>query len=164
MKILVFSDSHASLGFMRKCIHALRPDCILHLGDYYDDGETIAQENPQLRFYQVPGNCDRYRCPPDAPQALLPVLEGVKIFMTHGHNHGVKLGTGAFIADARRAGAQIALYGHTHRAECYQTEDGLWVMNPGSCGYGGSVGIIGIQNNSIKNCCILKESELEDIL
>ena len=24
---------------MRKCISLLKPDCILHLGDYYDDGD-----------------------------------------------------------------------------------------------------------------------------
>ena len=164
MKILIFSDSHASLGFMRKCITKLRPDCILHLGDYYDDGQIIAQENPHLRFYQVPGNCDRYRCPPDAPQVLLITLDGVKIYMTHGHNHHVKAGTGALVADAHRSGAHIALYGHTHSMECYRDADGLWVMNPGTCSYGGSVGVIGTENNQIKYAYLLKESDLEDTL
>jgi len=34
--------------------------------------------------------------------------------------------------DARKAGADILLFGHTHRAYCQQLEDGLWVMNPGT--------------------------------
>ena len=71
MKILVLSDSHSGLSFMRECIKQLKPDAIVHLGDYFDDGQTIAEENPYIRFYQVPGNCDMYRCPPFAHEILL---------------------------------------------------------------------------------------------
>ena len=35
-------------------------------------------------------------------------------------------------AQARKAQADILLFGHTHRAYCQQEEDGLWVLNPGS--------------------------------
>ena len=66
MKILVFSDSHASLSFMRRCVEAVKPDMLIHLGDYYDDGALIHMEYPQIPFRQVPGNCDRYRTPPHA--------------------------------------------------------------------------------------------------
>ena len=62
MTILVFSDSHSSLGFMRRCMETVHPDGVIHLGDYFDDGEVIREENPGIPFYQVPGNCDRYRC------------------------------------------------------------------------------------------------------
>ena len=161
MKILVFSDSHASMGFMRKCISLLKPDCVLHLGDYYDDGDTIRQENSGIRFYQVPGNCDRYRCTPEAQQVLQPVIDGVRFFMTHGHMHHVKMGTGAFVADAKRSGADIALYGHTHQPECF-FDGGMWVMNPGPCGYGGSIGVVVTRDHKITTCYLLKESELED--
>ena len=64
MKILVLSDSHAALGFMRLSIDAVKPDAVIHLGDFFDDGTAMAEENPHIRFYQVPGNCDRYRCAP----------------------------------------------------------------------------------------------------
>ena len=46
MTILVFSDSHSSLGFMRRCMEFVRPDGVIHLGDYFDDGEVIREENP----------------------------------------------------------------------------------------------------------------------
>ena len=85
MKILVLSDSHSMLRFMRQCVDAVKPDVVIHLGDYLDDGEVIAQENPQIIFYQVPGNCDMYRCSPFLEQTRLVTIGGIRIFMTHGH-------------------------------------------------------------------------------
>ena len=41
MKILVLSDSHSALSFMRRCIGAVRPDAVVHLGDYYEDAQTM---------------------------------------------------------------------------------------------------------------------------
>ena len=46
MKILVFSDSHAARSFMRLCMERIKPDAFIHLGDYYEDGEAIAEEFP----------------------------------------------------------------------------------------------------------------------
>ena len=84
--------------------------------------------------------------------------------MTHGHIHGVKSGIGALLGDARRSSARIVLYGHTHRAQCYQEPDGLWVMNPGTCGYGGSAGLIEINDKKQISCQLLTEMDLEDRL
>ena len=53
MKILVFSDSHRALSFMRDCIEKIRPDAIFHLGDHYGDGENIRMEYPDISFYQI---------------------------------------------------------------------------------------------------------------
>ena len=164
MKILVFSDSHSSLGFMRKSIDALRPDQVIHLGDHYDDAETIAQENPGIPFCMVAGNCDRYRCPPDTPAIRLVILDGLRFLVTHGHLHQVKTMTDALLADARKAGANVVLFGHTHQALCYRAHDGLWVMNPGSCSYGGSFGYITTADGKIEKFTIIKESQLEDML
>lgn len=160
MKILVLSDSHSSLRHMRLCIHALEPDAVIHLGDYYDDGAAMAEEFPQIRFWQVPGNCDRYRAPVWAPETLVERVCGVKLFMTHGHIHRVKSGLGALIRDARSTGAQAVLFGHTHESWC-QLEDGLWVVNPGSCGYGGgTAALITVAEGKISDCRIVRQSEL----
>lgn len=165
MKILVLSDSHSALRFMRDCIRIVKPNAVVHLGDHYDDGQALAEENRHLCFHQVPGNCDRYRCPMNTPQVLCYPIGGVRLFMTHGHNHHVKSGIGALLADARRNGAQAVLYGHTHRAECYQEPDGLWVLNPGSCGaYSGSAGVIEIENGAITACRIITQADLEEML
>lgn len=160
MKILVMSDSHAALSFMRLAVKSVQPDEIIHLGDHYDDGEVIAQENPQCRTHRVPGNCDRFRCDPMLPQFLCYDIDGVRMFMTHGHLHGVKSSRYRLVAEARAMGARAVLYGHTHEADCHQ-EDGLWVLNPGTCGsFGGSVGVIETENGEIKSCRILRQDDL----
>ncbi len=162
MRILVCSDSHAFFSFMRYAVKKIRPNGIIHLGDHYEDGQVIAQENPMLPFQQVPGNCDRYGCPVGTPQILNCSFGGVRFYLTHGHIHHVKMGIGGLLADARRADAQIVLYGHTHQAYCH-LEDGLWVMNPGSANtYSGSVGLITIVDNAITDCRILTMADLEE--
>ena len=161
MKILVLSDSHSSLRFMYRCVETVKPNAIIHLGDHFDDGEALHEEFPGIPFYQVPGNCDRYRCRPGQPEILIQPVCGVLLYMTHGHKHSVKSYLGALLKDARASGAKAALYGHTHVADCHREDDGLWVLNPGSCGYyGGSAGLIETANGSIVNCRLLSDKDL----
>lgn len=162
MKILVLSDSHSALSFMRRCIDAVQPDGIIHLGDHYDDGQAMAEEYPGLRMIQVPGNCDRYRCPPWTREILIENIFGVELYMTHGHKHNVKLDTGKLLSDARACRVQAVLYGHTHVPNCYREPDGLWVLNPGSCGYyGGTAGIIVVEDQKILSCNVIRQEDLE---
>ncbi len=161
MKLLVLSDSHSALRFMRCCVQTVKPNGIIHLGDHFDDGEALKEEFPGISVYQVPGNCDRYRCPPGQPEILITRIGGVDLYMTHGHRHNVKLYLGALLRDARKAKVDVVLYGHTHVADCHREEDGLWVLNPGSCGYyGGSAGLLEIQGGRICSCRLLDEEEL----
>lgn len=161
MKILVLSDSHSGLRFMRRCIVAVKPDAVVHLGDYYEDAEAMAEEYPHIVFHNVPGNCDRYRCPPNTPQILAYSVCGVKLYMTHGHLYGVKSGIDRLLAASREWGAQAVLYGHTHSAVCYQEPDGLWVLNPGSCGAdSGSAGVIETDGDRISACYLIKQADL----
>lgn len=164
MKILIFSDSHGSLYFMRQCIRKIRPNVIIHLGDHYDDAETMAEEFSQIPFHMVAGNCDRYRCPPSAREMLCYDICGVRLYMTHGHVLRVKSGIGGLLAEARRFDAKAALYGHTHIPDCQQLEDGLWILNPGSCGYGGrTAGLIETSEQKIIACRIITQADLEEM-
>lgn len=164
MKILVLSDSHSALSFMRRCIEAVKPDAVIHLGDYYEDGKAMAEESPQIPFHQVPGNCDRFRCPPWQQEVLIYPVCGVKLYMTHGHKHNVKSGLNSLLRAARESGVQAVLYGHTHTADCHREPDGLWVLNPGSCGYyGGSAGLIEAEHGEILSCRILRQEDLEEV-
>ena len=161
MKILVLSDSHSSQSFMRRCVETVKPNAIIHLGDYFADGEALGALYPNIPLYQVPGNCDRFRCAGGEPEIRVIELSGVRLYITHGHKHNVKLYLGALLRDARASGASAALYGHTHLADCHREPDGLWVMNPGSCGgYSGSAGLIEIENHMISKCKILKDTDL----
>ena len=165
MKILVLSDSHSSLRFMRQCMEKIQPDVMIHLGDYYDDGQVMAEEFPGVTVYQVPGNCDKYRAPVGSCEVLIPMIGGVRFYLTHGHLHHVKVTLWSLLKDARAAGAEAALYGHTHEAYCHREGDGLWVMNPGSCGYsGGKAGIVEVSHGAIQKIRLVKESDLEEML
>lgn len=160
MKILVLSDSHSAMSFMRRCIETVKPDAVVHLGDHYDDAETMKEEFPHIPFYLVPGNCDRYRCIPGTPEIRVERICGLDVYLTHGHRHSVKQYLGSLLRDARLCKVKIALYGHTHVADCHQEADGLWVMNPGSCGYyGGTAGLILTQDGQIQDCSILRDSD-----
>lgn len=165
MKILVLSDSHSALSFMFRCAEKVKPDAMIHLGDFYDDGEALSDTFPGIPFFQVPGNCDRYRAPIGAHEILCLPIFGVKLYMTHGHRHNVKLFLDSLIADARKAKAAAALFGHTHIPECYQEDDGLWVLNPGSAGsYGGSAAVIEVKDQKIIDCRIIWRKDLEEMV
>ena len=165
MKILVFSDSHRALSFMRLCIEKIRPDAMIHLGDHYADGENIHLEYPEIRFYQVPGNCDMYSAPPFAREMLIQRLGGVDFYLTHGHIHRVKQSLFDLLRNARACKCQAALYGHTHIPDCYQEEDGLWVLNPGAAQYSrGTAGLIEVKDQKITSCRIITGRELEEML
>lgn len=160
MKILVLSDSHAGLSLMRRCVEKVEPAAIVHLGDYYDDGQIIAQEHPSISFYQVPGNCDRNRGWIPDPEIKIEKICGIWAYLTHGHRHSVKQGLYSLLADARAAKAQVVLFGHTHSAVCYE-EDGMWVLNPGACGsWGGSCGVIEVERGIIQRCYLLRAEDL----
>ena len=150
---------------MYRCVEKVKPNAVVHLGDYYDDAEALAETYPHLIVHQVAGNCDKYRCPVSARLMLCYRLGGVMTYMTHGHLHRVKSGEGALIAAAKRRGAQIALFGHTHSPLCEHLEDGMWLLNPGSCGYfGGSAGMIVIENGNIAACRLLRQADLEEMV
>lgn len=160
MKILVLSDSHSFRSFMRLCVDQIKPDAIIHLGDHYADGEVLAEEYPHIPVWQVPGNCDEHRGWIPDPQIRVEKVCGVEFYMTHGHRHYVKSGLFALVRDARAWNVQAVLYGHTHSADCHREEDGLWVLNPGSCGYhGGSAGLIEVERGKILSCRILRSGD-----
>jgi len=145
---------------MRACIAYIKPDTIVHLGDCYDDAQVLMEEYPHIPVHGVAGNCDRYRAPVSAREMLCYPIGGVMTFMAHGHNYHVKAGTGAFTAAARCYGAKLALYGHTHRMD-YHTEEDLHVLNPGACGsFGGSAGIIKVENGEVQACMFITAADL----
>jgi len=165
MKILVFSDSHSALHFMRRCTDIVKPDAIIHLGDFYEDGQVLKAEYPETLFFQVPGNCDAYRVTGFVPEVLIERIFGPEFYMTHGHKHHVKSGIGALVKVASACGCDVVLYGHTHVPDCHREENGLWVMNPGSTGYsGGSAGLIEVKDKKISSCRLLGWRELEDMV
>ena len=151
MKLLVLSDSHQNIARMRYAAGQTDSDAILHLGDHINDAQKLRQQLPKKTFYMVKGNCDFQN---NGKNELFLILEGVKILMTHGHTYGVKRGLGDLIERARQLGADLTLYGHTHRAALRQ-ENGLWLMCPGQMerhdnSLAASYGIVTIEDGSFE--------------
>ena len=145
MKILVVSDTHGDFNSLLRAVKA-QPDAevIVHCGDGDEQVQLLKETIKDKMIVGVRGNCDW--------NSFLPSKEtlkicGKKIFITHGHLYNAKIGLYKVVCAAREEGADILLYGHTHIA-MNTYEDGLYVMNPGSCsGYMASYGILEITEN-----------------
>lgn len=143
MKILVFSDSHQRSDYMKEAIdkhlESGNIDCIFHLGDGVRDLEGLTLRIPVC---YVDGNFEEYITSYLSRKNLRndAVLElgGFKFYLTHGHRYGVKTDLAPARVAARRAGANVLIYGHTHEQfyEYIKSEtegaSGLHVFNPGS--------------------------------
>lgn len=129
MRILVFSDSHGRIGPMQEMMERYVPDAVFHLGDVVRDGERLAELYPRTPFHRVAGNCD-WNTSGLEPEGVA-FLEGKTILYMHGHTQGVKTGVGLAVKAARAIGADLLLFGHTHRSFC-EEYDGLLAVNPGA--------------------------------
>ena len=95
--------------------------------------QALRRSLPGLPVYQVAGNCDRYCTSPGMVQILRLELGGAVCYLCHGHQFRVKMGLLRLKLAAQEANARVALFGHTHRSFCQET-DGLLLLNPGACG------------------------------
>ncbi len=150
LKILVFSDSHRSRSGMYNAIEKHLPDQVIHLGDLVEDAEDVSYAFPQLPFCIVGGNCDGWCSYPSTRNIT---LAGKQVLMGHGHLWGVKSGLDGAIAQGRKAGCDLLLFGHTHVPHCKQHESGMWVLNPGSAR--STYAMVTIEGNAV-DCKILK--------
>lgn len=149
MKLVIFSDSHKYLDYMIRAVQLEQPDEILHLGDHDTDALRLSQLFPEIPLLFVSGNCDFGA----SPLTITDTIEGVKIFMTHGHTLGVKYGLLRAELTAREANANLFLFGHTHQS-CCDWHNGLWMLNPGTCSGRGLItyGVVELSQGSIKPC------------
>lgn len=128
MRILVVSDTHGMHQGFTKALDACgKIDAIFHLGDV-EGGAYFMDSVSPCPFHVIAGNNDFFA---KLPGEKLVEIGGKTIFMTHGHKYRVNSGVEKMADAARRHGAQICLFGHTHQpyANCL---DGLWIFNPGS--------------------------------
>ena len=114
VKLAVISDSHwgqVHLEMFLRVARAENFDAILHLGDGISDAKRLAKELTTEVHY-VAGNCDpRFSC----DRELRLTYGDVRILMVHGDLYNVKYDNGPLSYYAEEAGAQVALFGHTHQ-------------------------------------------------
>ena len=148
-KILVLSDSHRNMENMHRAVLKEAPDLILHLGDHYQDAKQLHAEFPEIPLAAVRGNCDYGQ----THQERLIDVDGIRIFLCHGHRHHVKSSLLVLEYAAREQDAKVALYGHTHVSFLDESGD-LVIMNPGSIGeprdYGGpAYGLLFLEDGQV---------------
>ncbi|MFZ5823552.1 MAG: metallophosphoesterase [Bacillota bacterium] len=131
VRIGVVSDSHGSfrnVGRMRT--ECGRLDWLLHAGDHLRDAARMAVNlgvDPS-RVRAVAGNCDY---PTTKPEELHLEIEGVRIYMTHGHGYGVKGTLQRIHLRAQEVGARAVIFGHSHLPVLADV-GGILLFNPGS--------------------------------
>ena len=131
MKILIVSDTHKSHRNLEKVIEKVRPfDMLIHLGDV-EGGEDYIKALAACPAHFVRGNNDFFS---DLPAEEEFFIEGYHIFITHGHSYYVSMGEECLKLEARGRGADIVMYGHTHKPS-YTKEEDLITLNPGSMAY-----------------------------
>lgn len=146
MRIVIMSDSHKRVGTLLDIIerHKDNADLFLFLGDMDNDFDEVLMAYPNIPYKRVVGNNDWFSV---NPASDIITLNSKKIFFTHGHLFHVKRGNDEIMEYCRKIGADICLYGHTHK-QFTNYDNGLYMMNPGAAMMG-EYGIIDITENGI---------------
>ncbi|MDD6035282.1 MAG: metallophosphoesterase [Lachnospiraceae bacterium] len=128
MKAVIVSDSHGRFGGLQEIIEREKPfDLLIHAGDI-QGGTGCLEDWAECPVYAVRGNCDWSG---ELSQELLVPFGSHTIFLTHGHRYGVKSGIETLAMAAKEAGADIAVYGHSHIPSA-EERYGVVTLNPGS--------------------------------
>lgn len=131
MKVLIVSDTHGRHGNLRKAVEESGEfDVLIHLGDV-EGGEAYIDTVADCEKHVIRGNNDFYS---NLPKEEVFFLNGKKVFITHGHNYYVAFGTEQVERAGRECGADVVMFGHTHRPHL-EVRDDVVVLNPGSLSY-----------------------------
>ena len=130
MRIGIVSDSHGNTRVFEDMLAvpgAAGAELWLHAGDFAPDADDLEILSGR-RVVRVLGNCDLFL--DGVYDETVVEAAGHRIFLTHGHLFNVRFDTELLAAAACEAGADIAVYGHTHIA--LEERGDVTVLNPGS--------------------------------
>ena len=131
MRVLIVSDTHGRHQNLDRALEAAGPiDLFVHLGDV-EGGEYYINAVVPCEKHIVRGNNDFFS---DLPREEEFYIGEKKVFITHGNNYYVSLGPEQIREEGGARGADIVMYGHTHRPYLDQQTD-ITVLNPGSLSY-----------------------------
>ena len=130
MKILVVSDTHRRNENYFKLLEMHHPDMVIHCGDV-EGSEYALSQSAQCPVQMVTGNNDFFS---QLPRELEFNVGPYKVWVTHGHNYLVYLGSEHIKREARARGVDIVMYGHTHKPVIDIGEE-VTAINPGSLSY-----------------------------
>lgn len=131
MKILIISDTHRKNdNYLRVLCKIGKVDLVIHLGDVEGSEYTI-QEAAGCPVEFVAGNNDFFS---DLPSEKTLQIGRYRVMITHGHRYYIGMGNEMLKKEAVAQGADIVMYGHTHRPVIDISQD-IIAINPGSLSY-----------------------------
>jgi putative phosphoesterase len=123
------SDSHGRMERLEQMAEAApQVTAWIHGGDYCDDANALAAYTG-LPVYGVRGNNDFFIH--DVPDCRNISIGGVTLTAVHGHQWYSGNRTLKLVELGRKNGADLVLFGHTHR-RFLEKHDGIFIVNPGS--------------------------------
>lgn len=131
MKILVISDVHSyQLPLETALADNMNCETAIFLGDGISSFLDARDPAAYRARIIVRGNCDHLGNEYD--ESAVVNLDGLRLYITHGHREGVKTGFGVTESKAVAGKCRAALFGHTHSPHLVTTGNGIVLMNPGS--------------------------------
>ncbi len=131
MRILIVSDTHRKNENYFKVLQKMKKlDMVIHCGDV-EGSEYALTEAADCPVLMVSGNNDFFT---ELPKEQELNIGDYKVWVTHGHNYLVSLGTERIKQEAKARGVQIVMFGHTHKP-CLEQDEELIAVNPGSLSY-----------------------------
>lgn len=130
MKVLIVSDTHKQNDNYFRVLKKEKPDLVIHCGDAEGSEYAITQA-ADCPVEIVLGNNDFFS---ELPRELMLDLGPYKVWVVHGHNYYVSMGNELLKREAAARGADIVLYGHTHRPVVDRDRE-VTAVNPGSLSY-----------------------------
>lgn len=131
MKIMVVSDTHRQNdNFLRAVEKVGKIDMLVHLGDI-EGSEYIIQKAVNCPVEMVSGNNDFFS---NLPSEKMIDIGKHRVMLTHGHRYYIGMGNEMLKQEAVAHGADIVMYGHTHRP-VIDVDGDIIALNPGSLSY-----------------------------
>lgn len=131
MKILIVSDTHGRHQSLDRALEeAGKIDMFIHLGDV-EGGEDYLEAVVECEKHIIRGNNDFFT---ELPREEEFEIGPYHAFITHGHYYYVSMGMETIIEEGRSRGADLVMFGHTHRPFFLQ-KDGMTILNPGSLSF-----------------------------
>ena len=131
MKVLVLSDSHGAVHFLRRILDTEpEAEIVFFLGDGLSDIEKVKPHYPIKKFICVKGNNDFYY---QENKEAYKHIDGVTIMACHGDAFRVRSTLRELINKTASVRGNLALYGHTHQRNLYSdAATGIFAVNPGA--------------------------------
>ena len=131
MKVLVLSDSHGAVHYLRRILDTEKEaETVFFLGNGLGDIEKVKPHYSDKKFICVKGNNDFYY---QENREAYKYIDGVTIMACHGDAFGVRNGLREVINKTASVRGNLALYGHTHIRNLYNdAATGIFAVNPGA--------------------------------